>query len=107
MRPLAILFDLGTLFDTPPDLAAALNRVRAEDGYAPLPSPLLAAASQLAVRPAACLYVGDAERDVEAANAAGMRCVIVRYGYRGIDDDSSAWHAAGILDEPRDLLAWL
>jgi phosphoglycolate phosphatase len=40
-RPLpvaAVLFDLdGTLADTAPDLAAALNRVRAERGLAPLP----------------------------------------------------------------------
>jgi phosphoglycolate phosphatase len=40
-RPLpvaAVLFDLdGTLADTAPDLAAALNRVRADRGLAPLP----------------------------------------------------------------------
>jgi phosphoglycolate phosphatase len=34
----AILFDLdGTLADTAPDLAAALNRMRAEQGHEPLP----------------------------------------------------------------------
>jgi len=35
----AVLFDLdGTFADTAPDLARALNRVRAEDGLAPLPA---------------------------------------------------------------------
>lgn len=37
-RPAAILFDLdGTLLDTAPDLAAALNHVRQLDGLPPLP----------------------------------------------------------------------
>lgn len=38
VRPEAILFDLdGTLADTAPDLAAALNRLRADRGMAPAP----------------------------------------------------------------------
>lgn len=41
-RPRAVLFDLdGTLVDTAPDLVAAINRVRRDDGREPLPDAAL------------------------------------------------------------------
>ncbi len=47
----------------------------------PHPAPLLAAAEQLGIDPLRCVYVGDAERDITAGVAAGMRTIVARYGY--------------------------
>ena len=59
----------------------------------PHPAPLLAAARQLGVAPARCVYVGDAERDVTAGIAAGMRTIVARYGY--IEAHENAGDLAG------------
>ena len=73
----------------------------------PHPRPLLMAAEHIAVAPADCVYVGDALRDVQAARAAGMVPLGVRFGYLDAADDPDSWPVAGWLDEPQQLLAWL
>ncbi|MEP7083089.1 MAG: HAD-IA family hydrolase [Betaproteobacteria bacterium] len=73
----------------------------------PHPEPLLAAASLLGVLPGECVYVGDAERDVEAGKAAGMITLIARYGYIRDDELPDEWLAEGSLAAPLDLLDWL
>jgi phosphoglycolate phosphatase len=73
----------------------------------PHPRPLLYAAEQLDCPPGDCLYVGDAERDVIAARAAGMRVLVVRFGYLAPGEDPAVWAPDGIIDHPRDVLAWL
>ena len=73
----------------------------------PHPMPLLHAAALAYVRPAECIYVGDAERDVQAAHAAAMPALVANYGYLRVDEDSAAWGGDGYLSEPLDLLTWL
>ncbi|MFO1402102.1 MAG: phosphoglycolate phosphatase [Steroidobacteraceae bacterium] len=73
----------------------------------PHPRPLLVAAEQAGAAPAACIFVGDALRDIQAARAAGMLPLIARFGYIGADEDIASWQAAGALDAPADLLGWL
>ena len=73
----------------------------------PHPAPLLAAAAGLGVPAARCVYVGDAERDVAAGVAAGMRTIIARYGYIDAAEDPTRWPADGAIDDPAALLAWL
>ena len=73
----------------------------------PHPLPLLHAAEALGVEPAACVYVGDAERDIQAGLAAGMQTLIATYGYIESGASPEAWGAHGSIDEPSGLLAWL
>ncbi len=73
----------------------------------PHPRPLLHAAEQMGVAPAECVYVGDAERDMQAAQAAGMYALIAGFGYLGDGDRADRWYQHGWLDSPLDLLAWL
>jgi 2-phosphoglycolate phosphatase len=73
----------------------------------PHPLPLLHAADLIRVAPQACVYVGDAERDIQAGRAAGMRTVVAAYGYLGADDSPASWNATGIVDHPRQLLSWI
>jgi phosphoglycolate phosphatase len=73
----------------------------------PHPLPLLHAARLIGREPGRCLYVGDAERDVLAARAAGMRMLIARYGYLGPADRPEEWQADGIIDRPEEILTWM
>lgn len=73
----------------------------------PFPDPLLAGARELGIAPRACLYVGDAERDIEAARAAGMSVLVALYGYLSADDRPEQWGGDGSIACARDLLAWI
>ena len=74
----------------------------------PHPASLLLAAEQLKLEPAECVYVGDDLRDIQAARAAGMRCVAVEYGYHGTENPGpAAWNADAVIAHPRDLLEHL
>ena len=73
----------------------------------PHPEPLLCASREIAVEPQQCAYVGDAERDMEAAIAAGMRPIVAHYGYLGPDDHPEQWSAHSMIENPLELLRLL
>lgn len=73
----------------------------------PHPTPLLHAAAQLGLGAQACVYVGDAERDVAAARAAGMAALVARYGYIGSDLAPESWGPDGLIDSLPGVLDWL
>ena len=55
--------------------------------------PLLHAAEQLGVAIGDCVYIGDDQRDIDAARAAGMRSVVALWGYRGEGECPDGWGA--------------
>jgi phosphoglycolate phosphatase len=73
----------------------------------PHPAPLLHAAGLLGLEPRECVYVGDAERDVQAGRAAGMHTLIALFGYLGEHDRPELWQADALIQEPGELLGWL
>jgi phosphoglycolate phosphatase len=73
----------------------------------PFPDPLFAAAERLGVPAAECVYVGDAERDVQAGIAAGMPTVVARYGYIADSERPDEWPADGHVSSPLELVPWL
>ena len=64
----------------------------------PHPMPLLHAAAAIGVAPAQCVYVGDDQRDIQAAIAAAMPSVAALWGYRLADDQPQQWGADSLHD---------
>jgi phosphoglycolate phosphatase len=87
-------------------LARAACVVSGDDAPRPKPYPdtLLMACKQVDVNPAQCWYVGDAERDIQAGKAAGMRTVVALYGYLAETDQPAAWGADRMINKPLDFL---
>ncbi|MBF0255200.1 MAG: HAD-IA family hydrolase [Gammaproteobacteria bacterium] len=73
----------------------------------PHPAPILHACALAGAPAEACLYVGDAERDIQAGRAAGVRTLAASWGYLGENDRIQDWQADAIIDSPLEILDWL
>jgi N-acetyl-D-muramate 6-phosphate phosphatase len=73
----------------------------------PFPDPLVFAAAAMGIAPRNVLYVGDDERDVQAARAAGMPVVVAGYGYLGDGPPPAMWGADAIVESVADLERWI
>lgn len=73
----------------------------------PHPAPMLLACQQAGSQAQQCLYLGDAERDVQAGRQAGMRTLIAAFGYIGAEDRPQDWGADAIIEHPLQLLDYL
>ncbi len=73
----------------------------------PHPEPLLHACEVAGSLPNQCLYVGDAERDIEAGIRAGMKTLVALFGYIRDNDTPDKWGADGLVNTPIEILSWL
>jgi phosphoglycolate phosphatase len=69
----------------------------------PHTAPMLLGAQQLKCSPETILYLGDAERDLLAAKAAGMLGGVALWGYLGGDDKPAQWPALAHFASPTEL----
>jgi phosphoglycolate phosphatase len=97
-----LLKDLG-LFDR----AACVVSGDTLDESKPHPAPMLHASELANSPPQQCVYIGDAQRDIEAGNNAGMQTLVALFGYLQDGDEPHTWNASSMIEHPRDLLAWL
>jgi 2-phosphoglycolate phosphatase len=80
--------------------------VSGDDAPQPKPSPatLLLACDNVGVKPVDCVYVGDAERDIQAGKAAGMKTVVALFGYIDVTDKPQEWGADALILSPDALV---
>ena len=69
--------------------------------------PMYHACEAINIAPQYCLYVGDAERDMQAGKAAGMQTVLAKWGYIAHDDNIHHWQADFMIEQPLDILSLL
>ncbi|MGB5305608.1 MAG: HAD-IA family hydrolase [Gammaproteobacteria bacterium] len=77
------------------------------DERKPHPAPMLHACRQAGSEPGQCVYVGDAQRDIEAGKNAHMHTLVAMFGYFRDGDNPHEWQADGIIEHPGDVLDWL
>ncbi|POZ63336.1 HAD family hydrolase [Chromobacterium alticapitis] len=70
----------------------------------PDPRPMLHAVERIGIAAESCAYVGDAERDIQAGRAVGMRTVLANWGYISDEDRPAEWGADVGIDHPLQLL---
>jgi 2-phosphoglycolate phosphatase len=70
----------------------------------PHPAPMQLAAKSLNIVCEDIWYVGDAERDMQAANQVAMTSILAKYGYISEYDQPQHWNADIEIDTPNELI---
>ena len=73
----------------------------------PSVKPMFHACEQIQTEPQHALYVGDAERDIQAGRNAGMKTILAEWGYIAPEDRTETWQPDYRISSPLDLLKLL
>jgi phosphoglycolate phosphatase len=73
----------------------------------PHPAPLLYACNQAGSQAHQCLYVGDAQCDIDAGKSAGMTTLTALYGYISSLENPHDWNSDGVINHPAEIMAWI
>ena len=69
----------------------------------PHPAPILHACQLMNATPAKTVYIGDAQRDIEAGKRAGTKTLAALYGYIDENDDPNQWGADSTISSPYEI----
>lgn len=73
----------------------------------PHPEPMFYACKLSNSSPDECVYVGDAQRDIEAGQNAGMQTIAALYGYIHERENPEEWNADSYINKPSDVLQFI
>lgn len=73
----------------------------------PHPEPILYGCELAGSEADECLYIGDAERDIEAGRRAGLHTIVAMFGYIGEQDNPEDWQADALLNTPAEIFEWI
>jgi phosphoglycolate phosphatase len=74
----------------------------------PHPEPLLHACNLLQSAPNECLYIGDTDIDILAANNADIPVLVAEYGYLALSQqNANHYKVAAFIKQPTEIIQWL
>ncbi|VAW93596.1 Similar to phosphoglycolate phosphatase, clustered with ubiquinone biosynthesis SAM-dependent O-methyltransferase [hydrothermal vent metagenome] len=73
----------------------------------PHPAPMLHACKEAGSKPSECIFIGDAQRDVEAGINAKITSLVALFGYIGNNDNPKNWGADGYIHCASDIIDYL
>jgi len=85
--------------------AACIVSSDSTENRKPHPEPMYYACRLTDAQPEECVYVGDARRDIEAGQNAGMKTIIAEYGYIAESENTEDWQADHSIQSPSQILA--